>query len=65
MSERETNSDSELYDIWFREKVQEALHDLRPCIPHDVVMDEAKGIIDRIAAGKAKAQRLKRERFPE
>jgi hypothetical protein len=41
------------HDEWFRAKVQEALQDRRPGIPHDVVMDEARSIIDRIAAEKA------------
>ncbi|HXR35254.1 MAG TPA: hypothetical protein VN754_04865 [Candidatus Binataceae bacterium] len=42
------------HDAWFRAKVQEALDDPRPGIPHDVVMDEACAIIDRIAAEKIK-----------
>jgi len=42
------------HDAWFRAKVQEALDDPRPGIPHDVVMDEARAIIDRIAAEKIK-----------
>jgi hypothetical protein len=54
MSETKTNPDSESYDTWFRKKVQEALDDPRPRIPHDAVMDEAKTIIDRIAAKKPK-----------
>src|SRR5208337_2241839 len=36
------------HDAWFRAKVQEALDDPRPSIPHDVVMDETRAIIDRI-----------------
>jgi predicted transcriptional regulator len=43
------------HDAWFRAKVQEALDDRRPGIPHDVVMDDTRTIIDRIAAGKIKA----------
>jgi hypothetical protein len=43
--------DSELeYEAWFREKVQAALDDPRPGIPHDKVMDQTRAIIDRIAA---------------
>jgi hypothetical protein len=42
------------HDAWFRAKVQEALDDPRPGIPHDVMMDEARAIIDRIAAEKIK-----------
>jgi hypothetical protein len=43
------------HDAWFRAKVQEALDDPRSGIPHDLVMDEARAIIDRIAAKKASA----------
>jgi predicted transcriptional regulator len=42
------------HDAWFRAQVQEALDDPRPSIPHDVVMEEARAIIDRIAAAKIK-----------
>ncbi|MGA9494504.1 MAG: hypothetical protein WA718_06215 [Terriglobales bacterium] len=38
------------HDAWFRAKVQEAMDDLRPGIPHDAVMDETRAIIDRIVA---------------
>ena len=38
------------HDAWFRAKVQEAMDDPRPSIPHDVVMDETRAIIDRIVA---------------
>ena len=38
------------YDAWFRRQVQAAIDDPRPGIPHDVVMDRARAIVDRIAA---------------
>ena len=41
------------HDEWFRAKVQQALDDPRPGIPHDVVMNETRAIIDRILAEKA------------
>jgi hypothetical protein len=41
------------HDKWLRAKVQQALNDPRPGIPHDVVMDETRAIIDRILAEKA------------
>jgi hypothetical protein len=41
------------HDAWFRAKVREALDDPRPGIPHDVVIDETRAIIDRIVAEKA------------
>jgi predicted transcriptional regulator len=43
------------HDRWFRAKVKEAIEDGRPGMPHDVVMDDTRAIIDRIAAAKIKA----------
>jgi hypothetical protein len=43
------------HDDWFRAKVQEALEDPRPGVPHEVVMDEARAILERIAAEKARS----------
>jgi len=43
------------HDRWFRARVKEALDDARPGIPHDVVMDETRAIIERIATAKSKA----------
>jgi len=40
-------TDPEVYDAWFRSKVQEALDDKRPSVPHRQVMDEAQALIDR------------------
>jgi DNA-damage-inducible protein J len=40
-------SDPEAYDRWFRAKVEEALADTRPSVPHQDVMDEAQALIDR------------------
>lgn len=39
-------TDPDSYDIWFRAKVQEALDDPGPDIPHEVVMIEMKELID-------------------
>lgn len=39
-------ADPEVYDAWFRAKVQEALADPRPTKPHDQVMHEARALID-------------------
>lgn len=39
-------ADPEAYDAWFRAKVQEALADPRPGVPHQQVMDEAQAVID-------------------
>ncbi|AOD16788.1 type II toxin-antitoxin system RelB/DinJ family antitoxin [Xanthomonas fragariae] len=40
-------ADPEAHDAWFRGKVQEALADTRPAVPHRQVMDEAQALIDR------------------
>lgn len=40
-------ADPQVHDAWFRDKVQEALADARPAVPHQQVMDEAQALIDR------------------
>jgi DNA-damage-inducible protein J len=40
-------ADPEAHDAWFRAKVQEALADTRPTVPHRQVMDEVQARIDR------------------
>lgn len=40
-------ADPEAYDAWFRTKVQEALADTRPTVPHRQVMNEVQARIDR------------------
>ena len=39
-------ADPDSYDTWFRAKVQEALDEEGPGIPHDEVMQEMKVLID-------------------
>ncbi len=39
-------ADPDAYDAWFRSKVQEALADPRPAIPHAQVMQAARALID-------------------
>jgi len=46
-SEFATTEEAEAYDAWFRAKVEAALADPRPGIPHDQVMAEVQAIIDR------------------
>ncbi|MBP7834350.1 MAG: type II toxin-antitoxin system RelB/DinJ family antitoxin [Bifidobacterium sp.] len=38
-------ADSDAYDAWFRAKVQEALADDRPALPHASVMSEMRDLI--------------------
>lgn len=45
-SEFETTEQAEAYDVWFRAKVQEALDDPSPGIPHDQVMAEMRALIE-------------------
>ena len=40
-------ADPAAYDTWFRAKVQEALADKRPAVPHDQVMRDAQALIDK------------------
>jgi DNA-damage-inducible protein J len=40
-------ADRKAYDAWFRTKVQEALADERPAVPHDQVMRDAQALIDK------------------
>lgn len=40
-------TDPAAYDTWFRTKVQEALDDPRPALPHDGVMAETDDLIAR------------------
>jgi hypothetical protein len=44
-SEFATVQEAEAYDRWFRAKIQRALDDPRPKIPHDQVMAEIEKII--------------------
>lgn len=37
--------DDSAYDAWFRAKVQEALQDIRPAVPHKQVMAEARNLV--------------------
>jgi len=44
-SEFATAEEAAAYELWFRAKVQEALDDPRPSIPHDQVMAQMRAII--------------------
>jgi hypothetical protein len=44
------------YDAWFRKQVRAALEDPRPSVPHDVVMERTRAIVDRIAAQKSRRE---------
>jgi len=36
----------EAYDAWFRAKIEKALADPRPSIPHEVVMAQVQALLD-------------------
>ncbi|MGH7985966.1 MAG: type II toxin-antitoxin system RelB/DinJ family antitoxin [Candidatus Binataceae bacterium] len=46
-------ADPETYDAWFRAKVQEALADTHPTVPHRRIMHEAQALIDRKRRARA------------
>lgn len=41
-SEFASTEEAEAYDVWFRAKVQEALADTRPDVPHDEAVARVK-----------------------
>ena len=53
VSEFETQEQADSYDRWFRAKVQEALDDPRPGIPHDEVMARMDAKIAELTARHA------------
>ncbi len=46
-------TDPQAHDAWFRTKVQEALADNRPAVPHHRVMDDVQAAIDRKRRARA------------
>lgn len=55
ISEFETQEQADSYDLWFRRKVQEAIDDPRPGVPHDEVMGKMD---DLIAALESKHKKV-------
>lgn len=49
VSEFETTEAAESYDRWFRAKIDRAMADTRPTIPHDQVMARAHAAIEAAA----------------
>lgn len=45
-SEFPTTEEAEAHDRWFRAKVEAALADDRPKIPHDEAMAKVRGVIE-------------------
>lgn len=40
-------ADNASYDAWFKAKVQEALSDATPTVPHEQVVDDIQALLDR------------------
>jgi hypothetical protein len=53
ISEFETQEEADAYDRWFREKIQRAMQDDRPGIPHDEAMARARAAIREAAKKRA------------
>ena len=51
----ERQREARAHDAWFRARVQEALDEPGPGIPHDQVAEETRAVIDRIVAAKRTA----------
>lgn len=49
VSEFETEKEAAAYDRWFRKRVQRALDDPRPSIPHEEVVSEIDQVIGKAA----------------
>lgn len=49
ISEFATQEEADEYDAWFRKKVQDALDDPRPGIPHAEAMARIRATIERVA----------------
>lgn len=52
VSEFETTEAAESHDRWFRAKVERAMADTRPKVPHDQVMARAHAAIEAAAKRK-------------
>jgi hypothetical protein len=54
VSEFETQEQADSYDRWFRAKVQAALDDPRPSIPHDDAMAKLEAMLEERRTLRAK-----------
>ena len=46
VSEFETEEQEASYDLWFRAKVEEALHSEKPRLPHDAAMTKVAAMLE-------------------
>jgi hypothetical protein len=54
VSEFESAEAEAAYDAWYRKKVQEALDDPRPSVPHDEAMARVQATLEKAKARAAK-----------
>jgi hypothetical protein len=59
VSEFATVEEAEAYEIWKRAKIEKALADTRPCIPHDQVMSSVQALINSKQKKHAEASLVK------
>lgn len=52
-SERPAQDTEASYDLWFRAKVEEALHSTRPCLPHDAAVARVKALLQERRQARA------------
>lgn len=53
VSEFDTQEQADSYDRWFRAKVQAAIDDTRPSIPHDQAMAMVQAILEEKRKARA------------
>jgi hypothetical protein len=53
VSEFETQEQADSYDRWFRAKVQAAMDDPRPSIPHDQAMAKVEALLEEKRKARA------------
>jgi len=53
VSEFKTEEEAKSYDLWFRTKVEQALNDPRPSMPHDEAMTRVDRLLDERRQSRA------------
>ncbi len=59
VSEFTTVEEAEAYEAWKRAKIEKALADTRPCVPHDQVMSGVQALLDAKRKKHAEAALVK------
>lgn len=53
VSEFETEEQESSYNLWFRAKVEEALHSQKPRLPHDAAMAKVQTMLEERRRARA------------